>query len=451
VSRSARPLRVISATAALAGLGLLIWWFTVGQAAAPGPAAIPAAISAGTATVAPADAAPSERTPTGTAIPTPIPSPTPVPTALPFSEAVRLGDLFEVLSTPLPDCGLLGNDNIVAGTVTLTCIEDWATVPVVAAASGRVVNVVRAPVAGLDNVGPSAVWSWAEQAELGPHVVVDHGPLGGSANTQTVYARLATIEDGISVGALISGGEPLGAVAGPSASLQFSVWTNNERQDGVRVLADGPSAEEQRAVAQALGDVIASPTDERCPLVLSSGSLPGAPRTYRNGTHRGIDFGCGTADRSGYSIADGTVVYLVNDYEDSSVAEREALLEQASIAGFTPHWTLVMLYGNVVVIDHGEIPGAGRVVTISAHLEEIDPSISIGGRVLRGQRLGELGNRGTNASAEGLRGASDPSLHLHWELFIDNWYLGSGLDAGTTVEVIAMALCGAAKTAGCPA
>ena len=374
-----------------------------------------------------------------------------MPTALPFSEAVRLGDLFEVLSTPLPDCGLLGNDNIVAGTVTLTCIEDWATVPVVAAASGRVVNVVRAPVAGLDNVGPSAVWSWAEQAELGPHVVVDHGPLGGSANTQTVYARLATIEDGISVGALISGGEPLGAVAGPSASLQFSVWTNNERQDGVRVLADGPSAEEQRAVAQALGDVIASPTDERCPLVLSSGSLPGAPRTYRNGTHRGIDFGCGTADRSGYSIADGTVVYLVNDYEDSSVAEREALLEQASIAGFTPHWTLVMLYGNVVVIDHGEIPGAGRVVTISAHLEEIDPSISIGGRVLRGQRLGELGNRGTNASAEGLRGASDPSLHLHWELFIDNWYLGSGLDAGTTVEVIAMALCGAAKTAGCPA
>ena len=151
-----------------------------------------------------------------------------MPTALPFSEAVRLGDLFEVLSTPLPDCGLLGNDNIVAGTVTLTCIEDWATVPVVAAASGRVVNVVRAPVAGLDNVGPSAVWSWAEQAELGPHVVVDHGPLGGSANTQTVYARLATIEDGISVGALISGGEPLGAVAGPSASLQFSVWTNNE-------------------------------------------------------------------------------------------------------------------------------------------------------------------------------------------------------------------------------
>jgi murein DD-endopeptidase MepM/ murein hydrolase activator NlpD len=339
----------------------------------------------------------------------------------------------------------------VAGTVTLTCIEDWATVPVVASANGRVVDVVRSPVAGLENAASVGVWSWPDQAELGPHVVVDHGPLGGSANTQTVYAGLAAIEDGISVGALISAGAPLGSVVGPSASLQFSVWTNGERQDGVRVLADGPSAEEQRAVAQALREVITSPTDKRCPLELSSGSLPGAPRDYRNGTHRGIDFGCGAADRSAYSIADGTVVYLVNDYDDPSVAEREAVLQQAGIAGFTPHWTLVMLYGNFVVIDHGEIPGAGRVVTISAHLEEIDPSISIGGRVSRGQRLGELGNRGTNASALGLRGAADPSLHLHWELFIDNWYLGSGLDVSTTTEVIATALCGAAQTAGCPA
>ncbi|MFT4597082.1 MAG: murein DD-endopeptidase MepM/ murein hydrolase activator NlpD [Paracrocinitomix sp.] len=75
----------------------------------------------------------------------------------------------------------------------------------------------------------------------------------------------------------------------------------------------------------------------------------------------------------------------------------------------------------------------------------------MGGRVSRGQRLGELGNRGTNASAQGIRGAADPSLHLHWEIFIDNWYLGSGLDVSTTIELIATALCGAAQTPGCPA
>ena len=447
MSRSARLLRVVSAAAAVVGIGLLIWWFIVGRDSVSEAVAAPASVP----TVALAATAPPEPTSAPEPTPTPIPTPTPAPTPLPFSEAVPLGNLSTGLSTPLPDCGLLGNDTVVAGTVTLTCLEDWATVPVVAAANGRVVNIVRSPVAGLENTASIGVWSWAEQAELGPHVVVDHGPLGGSTNTQTVYAGLAAIEDGISVGALISAGAPLGSVVGPSASLQFSVWTNDERQDGVRVLAEGPSAEEQRAAAQALREVIATPTDKRCPLVLSSGSLPGAPRDYRNGTHRGIDFGCGGADRSAYSIADGTVVYLVNDYDDPSVAEREAVLHQAGIAGFTPHWTLVMLYGNFVVVDHGEIPGAGRVVTISAHLEEIDPSISIGGRVSRGQRLGELGNRGTNASAQGIRGAADPSLHLHWEIFIDNWYLGSGLDVSTTIELIATALCGAAQTPGCPA
>lgn len=355
------------------------------------------------------------------------------------------------LVTPLPDCGLVRNDAQVAGTVTLTCIEDWASVPVVAVAGGRIVDVVNAdevPAPPAPDAGPA--WAWFQQSELGRHVVIDHGPLDGSTNTQTVYAGLASIEDSVRIGATVAAGEPIGDVAGPSASLRFSVWANDTRQDGARVLAEGPALEQQLAVAQALRDVIASPTDERCPLVLNYGSLPGAPRNYRNGTHRGIDFGCGAADRSAFSIANGTVVYLVDDYADPSVPEREALLQSAGIAGFTPHWTLVMLYGNVVVIDHGEIPGAGRVVTISAHLEEVDPAIELGSTVTRGQRLGELGNRGTNASALGIRGAADPTLHLHWELLIDNWYLGAGLSPNDTIEVVTTALCGAAQTAGCP-
>lgn len=451
VSRTARILRVVSAAAAVLGIGLVVWWFALGgrvesESSLNGDLA---------ATVVPVDAT-STMVPTAlpTVTPTPLPTPTPVPTPLPFVEAAPLGPVAGSLMTPLPDCGLLRNNEIVAGTVTLTCIEQWSSVPVVAAASGRIVDVVRSPAVAPGeplNVSVPGQWSWAEQAELGPHVVVDHGSLGGTDNTQTVYAGLAAIEDGIAVGAVVAAGEPIGTVSGPEASLRFSVWSNDERQDGARVLAQGPSADEQRSAAQALRSVIASPTDERCPLVLSSGSLPGAPRDYRNGTHRGIDFGCGAAERSAYSIADGTVVYLVDDYADPTVAEREALLQQAGIAGFTPHWTLVMLYGNVVVIDHGDIPGAGRVVTISAHLEEVDPEIKIGSTVSRGQRLGELGNRGTNASAQGIRGAADPSLHLHWELFIDNWYLGAGLDAGTTIEVMAIALCGAAETPGCPA
>lgn len=441
---------MISVVAAILGIGLLIWWFALGKSTS----------SESVAGLVPEATAPVEdaQNPTSGSTPlpplptaTPVPTPTPIPTPLPFGEAISLGVVADDLMTPLPDCGLLRNDEMVAGTVTLTCIEDWATVPVVAAADGRIVDVVHSPAADLVGVDAnSGQWSWSEQARLGPHVVIDHGPLAGTTNTQTVYAGLDSIEDGVSVGALISQGEPIGAVAGPAASLRFSVWANNVRQDGVQVLENGPSLEVQRAAALALRDVIASPTDERCPLVLDSGSLPGAPRDYRNGTHRGVDFGCGAADRSAFAIADGTVVYSVNDYDDPTVPEREDLLQRAAVAGFTPHWTLVMLYGNFVVIDHGVIPGAGRVVTIYAHLEEIDPAISVGQTVTRGQRLGELGNRGTNASALGIRGASDPTLHLHWELFIDNWYLGAGLNSADTVDVMATALCGAAQSAGCP-
>lgn len=451
VSGSERLIRVVGAAMAVVIVGVVVL-LLAGGTAGNGDSAT--SQNPSDEIVATPDEPTALATATATPVPTPTPTPTPVPTPIQLAEAAPLGALVDTLSTPLPDCGLLTNPDTVAGTVTLTCIEDWASVPVVAAAGGRIVAVVNAPVPALANSedeGSPGEWSWADQARLGRHVVIDHGAVAGTTNSQTVYAGLETIADTISLGAVVAAGEPLGSVSGPEASLQFSIWSNNTRQDDARVLAEAPSAEEQRAVAAALSGVITSPTDERCPLVLGFGQLPGAPRQYRNGTHQGIDFGCGAADRSGYAIADGTVVYLVNDYDDPSVPEREALLQLAAIAGFTPHWTLVMLYGNVVVVDHGEIPGAGRVVTITAHLEEVDPAVSLGSTVTQGQRLGELGNRGTNASALGVRGDADPSLHLHWELFIDNWFLGSGLDPGTIAELISTTLCGAAETAGCAA
>lgn len=450
VSRTVRWLGAALLAGAFLVVGFVAAWFVVGEETA-GPPAQP------TETAAPEGAASIDSTsvpPTPVPTATPIPTPTPLPTPLPLAEAVPLGDLNDLLAPPMPDCGLVRNDEIVAGTVTLTCIEDWSSVPVASVSEGRIVHVVRGDFGPSDTTPRSdgvPLWSWAEQALLGPHVVVDHGPLGGASNVQTVYAGLDLIADDIRVGLPVEVGHELGTVGGPSASLQFGVWVDNTRQDGVRVLAEAPPAEEQLAVAQALGAVVASPTDPQCPLSLGFGQLPGAARAYRNGTHQGIDFGCGAADRSAFAIADGTVVYLVDDYQDPSVPEREALLQRAGIAGFTPHWTLLMLYGNVVIIDHGEIPGAGRVVTISAHLEEVDPAVSLGATVTQGQRLGELGNRGTNASALGIRGANDPSLHLHWELFIDNWYLGSGLDGVTVSRLISAALCGAAETPGCPA
>ena len=87
-----------------------------------------------------------------------------------------------------------------------------------------------------------------------------------------------------------------------------------------------------------------------------------------------------------------------------------------------------MLYGNHVIIDHGIIDDVGHVVSIYAHLDALDPAIGIGRPVEAGQLLGWVGNSGTNTAA----GALDWSLHLHWELHVDDHYLGAGLSATET-------------------
>lgn len=350
----------------------------------------------------------------------------------------------------MPSCEFAAGGTSTAGAYLLVCAARSPLVEVTAAADGTIVHIVREPAMPAVTEETEGKWSWADQQMLGPHVVVDHGPYGDHHNTQTVYAGLGAIDDDLWIGARVMAGDTIGSVSGPSPEMLFSIWSDDVRQDGASVVVAFPSVEEQQAAASALGDVIGSPTDPLCPLVLGASQLPGAARPYRSGTHRGIDFGCGAADRVAYAVADGQVVYVVDDYADPSVSDRGALLANTGLAGFTPHWTLLMLYGNFVVIDHGMIEGAGRVVTISAHLEAIDPEIELGARVTKGQPLGEIGNRGTNASAAGLRGSADPSLHLHWELFIDGWYLGAGIDSPSVAGLITTAMCGAAQTSGCP-
>ena len=160
--------------------------------------------------------------------------------------------------------------------------------------------------------------------------------------------------------------------------------------------------------------------------------LPNAPRTYRSGIHKGADFRCFARGHSAVAAMDGRAVVVVGNYEDPESGNRNLLLEAASQLNATPPYTLLMLYGNYVVIDHGIIPDVGHVVTIYAHLEEVDPAIRVGETVQAGQRVGEIGNRGTHAAANG-DFYTDP--HLHWELHIDNQYLGAGLSTRETRHV----------------
>ncbi|WP_420620016.1 M23 family metallopeptidase [Candidatus Poriferisocius sp.] len=157
--------------------------------------------------------------------------------------------------------------------------------------------------------------------------------------------------------------------------------------------------------------------------------LPNAPRTYRSGTHQGVDFRCFARGHPAVAALDGRAVLVVGNYEDPDSDKRDLLLDVAAQLDATPPYTLLTLYGNYVVIDHGVIPDVGHVVTVYAHLESVDPDIRVGEAVQAGQRVGEIGNRGTHAAANG-DFYTDP--HLHWELHIDNQYLGAGLSAAET-------------------
>lgn len=159
--------------------------------------------------------------------------------------------------------------------------------------------------------------------------------------------------------------------------------------------------------------------------------LPNAPRSYRNGTHRGIDFyaNWGSSVRS---VADGVVIRAEHNYKEIPAAFREELLKETTQVGRTPSDIFEhILVGQAVYIDHGFdlIPGY-RCVSIYAHLSYIEEDIVPGAKVKQEQLLGKSGNTGTRPSTIGTRGGS----HLHWELILQDaggeYYLGQGIETG---------------------
>ncbi len=156
--------------------------------------------------------------------------------------------------------------------------------------------------------------------------------------------------------------------------------------------------------------------------------LPNAPRDYRKGVHRGIDFFAewGTPVRA---VAEGTIIRADHNFKEVSSALRSELLQKASQIHRTPSDVFEhILLGKTVVLDHGLnfIPGY-RVITIYAHLSHINKNIIPGVKVNEGTLLGKTGNTGMQASTLGKRDGS----HLHWEMILQNkdgeFYTGQGL------------------------
>jgi len=156
--------------------------------------------------------------------------------------------------------------------------------------------------------------------------------------------------------------------------------------------------------------------------------LPNAPREYRKGIHRGIDFFAdwGTTVRA---VAEGTVLRADHEFEEISPEFRESLLNGASSINRTPSDVFEhILLGKTVILDHGLtlIPGF-RVITIYAHLSHINKNIKPGVKISAGDSLGKTGNTGMQASTIGKKDGA----HLHWEMILQSedgeFYLGQGL------------------------
>ena len=105
------------------------------------------------------------------------------------------------------------------------------------------------------------------------------------------------------------------------------------------------------------------------------------------------------------------------------------MLESSGKVGHTPSDIFnSVLLGKAVFLDHGFdlVPGF-RVITIYAHLSNIENDIVGGSMIEAGQIIGQTGNTGTRPSTLGTK----KEAHLHWEMILqkDNQevYLGKEL------------------------
>jgi murein DD-endopeptidase MepM/ murein hydrolase activator NlpD len=157
--------------------------------------------------------------------------------------------------------------------------------------------------------------------------------------------------------------------------------------------------------------------------------LPGAPRHYRYGVHQGTDFyafpdgSVVSTTTEVLAAAKGTVIRADWDYVNPTQAQMDEWLDTCRQEGATPEDVLDGLRGRQVWLDHG----AG-VITRHAHLSGIADGLKVGDDVAQGQVIGTVGNSGTPESLYNPEGG----LHLHFEIWLDDRYVGRYL---STVEI----------------
>ena len=166
-------------------------------------------------------------------------------------------------------------------------------------------------------------------------------------------------------------------------------------------------------------------------LPTNAASYPNAPRGYRGGKHVGLDLFHYFAEDD-YSLkpvttnteviaaGEGTVIRADLNYVPMTEAEWRKRSE------FTKNFPNTFVKhdfgGRQIWIDHGN-----GIVTTYNHLSRLDPSMRVGKKVKRGERIGWVGNSGLLGETQG----TNAGIHLHFEIWVDGFFLGYGMDFQT--------------------
>jgi len=168
----------------------------------------------------------------------------------------------------------------------------------------------------------------------------------------------------------------------------------------------------------------------------SKAAYPNAPRPYRGGRHVGLDVFYYHTDSSYDPVpvtkktpiiaaGDGKIIRADRSYVSLSPTQWK---EQSAYYQKNPHTFDARSFGGRQVwIDH-----LNGIVTTYNHMSSIDSSIEIGKTVKRGQVIGTVGNSGLLGDAEG----KDWGTHLHFEIWVDSYFLGNGMNHEEVVNYV---------------
>lgn len=159
---------------------------------------------------------------------------------------------------------------------------------------------------------------------------------------------------------------------------------------------------------------------------------PGDPREYRKGIHQGIDFYETKRGDPVYPAAPGIIIRIDLEYQPLPRKFRDELLKKCETTwngtpgsvGLPP---VEEPYGNVldklsgrqVLVYHGQNAQHEPLISLYAHLLDVNPELSVDAVVMPDTVIGYIGNSGTSGEVE-----NNPKKenHLHLELFVGGMY-----------------------------